>query len=498
MIASAMRGLSRRLAAQAIVAAAIGGGLGLAIPFGARRIVEDLAPAGDLPGIALTALALAAVGGLAASVAYLGGVWNQALWLDWERRAMRRAFRRLLAAGLRFHRGRAPAESVETLRGAVQAREAMASVGLAIAAALAILVASGGYLVWLAPTTGAASLLGLGVLGFVAAGLMRTQTGARLDAAHLEAEETGLLSAALRARHGPGGRSARAALERRWGEIHDRRIAASRRAQAARDGQRALDAAAAGLAPAGMIWLVAAGGPTPGEMTAIYAAFGQCMMAALGLSAAAARLSQAEEGLRMLERLPPTPAPPRPTGLVEGAPALQANALAFAYPDGRPVLRDVSITLRAGEILALTGPSGVGKSTLIRLIAGLDTPNAGTVRVLGVDPSQFDGAARRDALGVVQTAAVDLAADEPGSAELASRLLAAGGDAAQARIIGRAMADGPKLILIDEAFGGGDADVLEVLFARIRETGAAAVVATHDPDVAALADRTLALAAIDQ
>ena len=496
MMRAAMRGLSLRLALLTLAAASLGGALGLALPIGTRRIVERLAPDGDLVGIGVTALALAAIGGVIAYVNFRGGVWNQALWLDWERRAMRRAFRRLLGAPLTFHRRRAPAESVETLRGAVQAREALASVGLAMASALAVLLASGGYLVWLAPGPGAAALIGLGALSLVAAALMRAQTRARLQAAHREAEETGFLSAALRARQGPGGDHGAASLAERWEAIHARRIGASRRAQAARDGQRALDAAAAGLAPAGLIWLAAMGDPSPGEMAAIYAAFGQCMMAALALSAAAARLSQANEGLAMLDRLPAaTAAPPAPAP-IRDAPAVWLENLSFAYADGRPVLRGIDLNLERGEALALTGPSGVGKSTLIRVIAGLDAPSDGTVRLFGRDPAQYWGGGRRAAFGVV---VLDVPGAAPPAGSAAGRLfeamIAAGGDPASATAAARAVADGPGLVLVDEAFGGGDAAALDLFFAHLRDIGAAAIVATHDPEIVRRCDRQLALTA---
>src|SRR5690554_1754660 len=58
--------------------------------------------------------------------------------------------------------------------------------------------------------------------------------------------------------------------------------------------------------------------------------------------------------------------------------------------DGRPVLRDVSIDIARGEIIALLGASGCGKSTLLRQISGLDTPSSGQITIDGSDVADVD------------------------------------------------------------------------------------------------------------
>jgi len=63
--------------------------------------------------------------------------------------------------------------------------------------------------------------------------------------------------------------------------------------------------------------------------------------------------------------------------------SLEAIGLSFGYVPGRPILRDVAVTVRAGEVLGILGPNGAGKSTLLRLLAGLLRPDAGEVRLDG-------------------------------------------------------------------------------------------------------------------
>lgn len=188
-----------------------------------------------------------------------------------------------------------------------------------------------------------------------------------------------------------------------------------------------------------------------------------------------------------------------------------------------PVLRGVSLALEAGRSLALTGESGSGKSTLLHLVAGLDQPDRGTIRVGGVAVSEAGDAVRarlrREGVGLVfqqfnLIPSLDVAAnlafqarlagrlDPAWQAELAERLgLGAllrrypeqlSGGQQQRVAIGRALAARPGLILADEPTGNldettGDA-VMALLLDLVRRSGAALLMATHADRLAARLD----------
>lgn len=213
-------------------------------------------------------------------------------------------------------------------------------------------------------------------------------------------------------------------------------------------------------------------------------------------------------------------------------PVLALKGIKKSYRDGEiAVLRGADVVLQPGEVVALVAPSGAGKSTLLHMAGLLDTPDAGTVTLGGVDmtglPDRARTEARRRDIGFVYqfhhllpefTAAENLilpqlangvgrAEAEARAAELLDgvgigpraghRPAALSGGEQQRVAICRALANRPKLLLADEPTGNLDPETSDVVFAAlmslVRETGLSALIATHNLALAARMDRVLKL-----
>jgi putative ABC transport system ATP-binding protein len=219
------------------------------------------------------------------------------------------------------------------------------------------------------------------------------------------------------------------------------------------------------------------------------------------------------------------------------ASVLAATGLARAVPlaggGRRSLFSGVNIALAPGEVVAITGESGVGKSTLLNVIAGLDAADAGEVLIGGRNVAALTeperAKLRASALGFVfqafhvlphlslarnvalpcllagMNAADALARAEATLAEVG--LAGRGGDwpavlsggELQRVAIARALVHRPGLVLADEPTGNLDPEtagrILDLLLAQARDRGAAVLIVTHSEMVAAAADRVLRLSA---
>ena len=208
---------------------------------------------------------------------------------------------------------------------------------------------------------------------------------------------------------------------------------------------------------------------------------------------------------------------------------LEVTCLAKRYGDS-PVFSDVELQVAPGEFVAILGESGVGKSTLLNCSAGLDSVDAGAVRIAGTEITALDDTQqalfRRTHLGfvfqafhvlphlsVAHNVGLPLLLQRaPDAARVQSLLEAVGlqdlgprlpetlsGGQLQRVAIARALVHRPRLILADEPTGNLDPRtaerVMDLLAAQVREHDAACVLVTHSRMAASRADRVLTLTA---
>ena len=207
-------------------------------------------------------------------------------------------------------------------------------------------------------------------------------------------------------------------------------------------------------------------------------------------------------------------------------PVLELRAIRKAYVN-RQVIAELSFTLAAGEYVAIMGDSGVGKSTLLNLIAGLDASDSGEIKLDGVVLSGVDDdkatSLRRKHLGFIfqafhvlphltllQNISLPLLLNELPLDRAPAMLAAVGlqgreqdfphqlsGGELQRVAIARALVHRPRLILADEPTGNLDPDtaqeILHLIRAEIKANNASAIIVTHSQAAAATADNILIL-----
>jgi zinc transport system ATP-binding protein len=183
-------------------------------------------------------------------------------------------------------------------------------------------------------------------------------------------------------------------------------------------------------------------------------------------------------------------------------PVVELEDVEFAYPGGPPVLRAVTLRVEQGEFLAVAGPNGGGKTTLLRIVLGLERPQAGTARLFGEPASSLRGRARigylaqRAQLGIdspVTVREVVAAGRVPRrglvgplrsedrvqvaraiervglSDRAAAPLSTLSGGLQQRAFIAKALAGEPELLILDEPTAGVDVDAQEALAALLEE-----------------------------
>jgi putative ABC transport system ATP-binding protein len=213
--------------------------------------------------------------------------------------------------------------------------------------------------------------------------------------------------------------------------------------------------------------------------------------------------------------------------------AVEARGLTRRYGEGTTAveaLRGVDIDVKAGELVAVMGPSGSGKSTLMHILAGLDRPTDGTVKIAGTEITKLDDSKltrlRREHIGFVfqffnllpmldaeenVLLPLTIAGEKPDRAWLDSLLGQVGltdrrahrpselsGGQQQRVAIARALVSRPTILFADEPTGNLDSktggEILDLVRSSTDAYGQTTVMVTHEARAAAIADRVLFIA----
>ena len=285
------------------------------------------------------------------------------------------------------------------------------------------------------------------------------------------------------------------------------------------------------------VYLVTAGSITPGALFATNLLAARCLGPLVAVSALVARLHQMRMAGQAVARLAAM-APERESGrrLVSPTPfsgEIVLDRVSFAYPEadgspGRDILHDVSLTIRAGEHVAIIGGIGSGKSTLVRLVSMLEMPTGGRIMVDGIATTDLDPGGWRAQLGTLPQAPAFVTGTVRDNVALGRNLLdeevaealAVSGASAwlngtglgldtpvgergtglsggqlQTVAVARALAGRPPVVLLDEPTSHLDGRAEAAFAARLKAHTTTSLTVTHRPALIDTADRLIVMEA---
>jgi ABC-type multidrug transport system fused ATPase/permease subunit len=275
-------------------------------------------------------------------------------------------------------------------------------------------------------------------------------------------------------------------------------------------------------------WRVSTGAVSPGELVQAMALF---TMLAFPMRVVGFLLEEMPRSVVAIDRIDgvlaasPEPVPAQPRSVPSGPLDVEADGLEYGYVEGTPVLHDCDVRIAAGEVVALVGPTGCGKTTLCELLAGLDRPDRGTVRLGGVDLTEVtrdelrssaalvfqesflfadtianniaigteaSETSLRWAAGIAQVARFVESLPAKYETSIGERGVTLSGGQRQRIALARALIRRPRFLLLDDATSAVDATVeARILHGLRAELDMTTLIVAHRVSTIALADRVL-------
>ena len=506
--------------------------VGTLVPILSGQIVGELVPTGETWRIVAITVILVLAAALSALVLSASSIVAQRVTTRSSLRLTSAAYERIFRLRTAFHRDHQPGELAERGVGIETFRTGVAGAIPPVVAALGTIVAS--VLVLASVSTSLALgvvALSLLVLGVGAVALPRLLRDAR-SYTDTSIELSGLTFSML----GAIAKIRTAGAEQRMFDRWMFRFAHQQRAVRQLNIRTMVLGLVAAL-PASLVPMVLVVGEVSGSAPMSIGAFTTATAAAAQAAGALATVLPVVVGLAALTPLvralrPVLGAPAEPRGSAANDPGdlrgdIALDHVGFGYDPEVPVLVDVSFRVPAGTMTAIVGPSGSGKSSIVRLLLGLEVPRTGAVLVDGVSLSSLDRGAVLAQMGVVPqeaalvpgsildnilAAAPDL--DEAAAWRAAERAQIAddirampmgmqtvvsdgastfSGGQRQRLMIARALVRDPRVLVLDEATSALDNPTQERVAASIAEAGATRIVAAHRLSTIRRADQILVL-----
>jgi ATP-binding cassette subfamily B protein len=275
-------------------------------------------------------------------------------------------------------------------------------------------------------------------------------------------------------------------------------------------------------------WRVSTGAVSPGDLVQAMALF---TLLAFPMRVVGFLLEEMPRSVVSLDRIDrvldasPERVPANPRALPSGPLAVEADGLDFGYVAGLPVLQDCDVRIAPGEVVALVGPTGCGKTTLCELLAGLDRPDRGMVRVGGIDVSEAtrddlrasvalvfqesflftdtiannitigpeaSEASMRWAAGIAQVSRFVESLPAGYDTAIGERGVTVSGGQRQRIALARALIRRPRFLVLDDATSAVDATVEARILHGLRdELDMTTLIVAHRVSTIALADRVL-------